>query len=53
MNMMNDLTRGGDGNDTPIYRSNAPPPPYPPRGPAGAPTGIGGSLMIFFLNTKI
>jgi hypothetical protein len=49
MTMMNDLTQGGGGDDIPIYRSNAP----PPRGPAGAPTGIGGSLMIFFLNTKI
>jgi hypothetical protein len=42
--MMNDLTRGGVGDDVYTYPSNVP----PPRGPGGAPTGVGGSLIIFF-----
>ncbi len=42
MTMMNDLTRGGAGQDIPTYPPNAP----PPRGPGAAPTGVGGSLFF-------
>jgi len=38
MSMMNDFAQGGAGNNIPNYQFNAP----PPRGPGGAPVGVGG-----------
>ncbi|CAF1636252.1 unnamed protein product, partial [Adineta ricciae] len=41
MSMMSDLARGGVAGDMPDFSANA-----PPRGPGGAPVGVGGFMMF-------